>query len=342
MTGLVAVTVAVPTAVWATTTFNDVPSSSPFYKDITAVAGAGITNGFADGGFHPSDPVTRQAMAAFTHRAGGRIAEGGGVVNLQANQAATVGTATMDAGGSTSGTGFVHLLGSVYAHAPSTQFCPCQVTLELWQGATRVGVGSATVPTQSNYNNPLDQSGGVQAVVSLAAGTRQTYRLSATLNNSSPVEVTGDLTATYEPFSGNGTDSTAAPVNTCPRDDGYENNDSQAAGTPLFVTNGGTETPISAIACLGDADWYAQKHFLGYTHTMQVSLAFTAAEGNIDACIVNSAGVDVVCGSSTGDNESVSYSPSPSTFGLYSVRVFLESDSGTESGNQYTLNVQQT
>jgi hypothetical protein len=51
--------------------FPDVPDSSPFHDDISWMADAGITSGFPDGGFHPSDPVSRQSLAAFLHRMSG-------------------------------------------------------------------------------------------------------------------------------------------------------------------------------------------------------------------------------------------------------------------------------
>lgn len=49
-------------------TFNDVPVGHPFRDAIRWMAATGITEGYADGGFHPGDGVTRQAMAAFLHR----------------------------------------------------------------------------------------------------------------------------------------------------------------------------------------------------------------------------------------------------------------------------------
>src|SRR5687767_3133245 len=48
-------------------------SRHPFHGQISAIAKAGITAGFPDGGYHPSDPVTRQAMAAFMERGFGRV-----------------------------------------------------------------------------------------------------------------------------------------------------------------------------------------------------------------------------------------------------------------------------
>src|ERR1051326_9493343 len=63
--------VAVPVAF---ATFNDVPQSDPFYDDINAIQGAGITSGCGGGNFCPNDNITRQAEAAFVHRAAPRSA----------------------------------------------------------------------------------------------------------------------------------------------------------------------------------------------------------------------------------------------------------------------------
>jgi hypothetical protein len=49
-------------------TFWDVPPEHPFAAPIEAVAAAGIAQGYADTWFHPTDPVSRQAMAAFLQR----------------------------------------------------------------------------------------------------------------------------------------------------------------------------------------------------------------------------------------------------------------------------------
>jgi hypothetical protein len=51
--------------------FNDVPNGHPFHDDISWMAENGIANGFSDGGYHPDEPVSRQAMAAFLHRLSG-------------------------------------------------------------------------------------------------------------------------------------------------------------------------------------------------------------------------------------------------------------------------------
>jgi hypothetical protein len=67
-----ALAIAAVPAAWAT--FTDVPPSNPFYADVNAIQGAGITTGCGGGNFCPNDNITRQAEAAFVHRAAGRVA----------------------------------------------------------------------------------------------------------------------------------------------------------------------------------------------------------------------------------------------------------------------------
>jgi hypothetical protein len=51
-----------------TSPFSDVPDASQFCGDIKWLSTSGITGGFADGTFHPTATVTRQAAAAFFYR----------------------------------------------------------------------------------------------------------------------------------------------------------------------------------------------------------------------------------------------------------------------------------
>jgi len=53
----------------ATPTFSDVPRTSLFFAEIEWLAQTGITTGWPDGTFRPTNPVERQAMAAFLSRA---------------------------------------------------------------------------------------------------------------------------------------------------------------------------------------------------------------------------------------------------------------------------------
>jgi hypothetical protein len=66
---LVAVTgLVTTTGAWATHVFDDVPDSNQFAEDIQWMSDNDIAEGFADGGFHPTAAVSRQAMSAFMHR----------------------------------------------------------------------------------------------------------------------------------------------------------------------------------------------------------------------------------------------------------------------------------
>ncbi|MDO4916280.1 MAG: S8 family serine peptidase [Rothia sp. (in: high G+C Gram-positive bacteria)] len=51
--------------------FKDVPTTDPFYKEITWMYAQGITTGWPDGTFHPHDSVARDQMAAFFYRMAG-------------------------------------------------------------------------------------------------------------------------------------------------------------------------------------------------------------------------------------------------------------------------------
>ncbi|WP_203655110.1 S-layer homology domain-containing protein [Demequina activiva] len=66
----VAVTIPAP-ANAASTSFPDVPPSHTFYEHITWLASQGITSGYGNGTFGPSDEVTRGQMAAFLYKVAG-------------------------------------------------------------------------------------------------------------------------------------------------------------------------------------------------------------------------------------------------------------------------------
>lgn len=56
------------TTVWASHDFPDVPDSNPHHEDISWLVANGITTGFDDGTFKPTNPVARQQMASFLRR----------------------------------------------------------------------------------------------------------------------------------------------------------------------------------------------------------------------------------------------------------------------------------
>jgi len=51
--------------------FADVSTGHPFYAEISWMADAGISTGYADDTYRPSSQVTRQAMSAFLYRSAG-------------------------------------------------------------------------------------------------------------------------------------------------------------------------------------------------------------------------------------------------------------------------------
>ena len=59
------------TTALATHSFSDVPPTNPFHDDIAWLAENGIADGYADGTFHPGDPLSRQAAAAMLRRVAG-------------------------------------------------------------------------------------------------------------------------------------------------------------------------------------------------------------------------------------------------------------------------------
>ena len=52
--------------------FKDVPKTSPYYKEITEMAGQGIIFGYTDGTFKPNDVILRRHAAALVNRAKGK------------------------------------------------------------------------------------------------------------------------------------------------------------------------------------------------------------------------------------------------------------------------------
>lgn len=71
--------------------FSDVSASHAFHDEIGWLADSGISGGFPDGTFRPSNPVSRQAMAAFMQRVAGHDPEVAPMV-----EAATLGGKSAD------------------------------------------------------------------------------------------------------------------------------------------------------------------------------------------------------------------------------------------------------
>ncbi|MCC5954288.1 MAG: S-layer homology domain-containing protein [Acidimicrobiia bacterium] len=84
--------------------FTDVPATHPFCAEITWMVDEGITTGFPDDTFRPTNPISRQAAAAFLWRLAGEPTGITTRVSVTADgtqSAGTSGESTISAGGST-------------------------------------------------------------------------------------------------------------------------------------------------------------------------------------------------------------------------------------------------
>ena len=213
LTAVLAVAVAVPVSVWANHQFNDVPTTHPFHDAISAVADAGITTGFPDGGFHPSAAVTRQAMAAFLERGLSRIGTNNWSASISlAPDALTPLTGVfLDAGATGEGTGFVQLIGTVQIAAITPSQCPCLVGVYIVDLDSGSVIGETALDVHSGVNEGgySQATATVQAVVPATADSTRNFGLSARLYDSatSVVASRGTLTALYVPLASDGDDT---------------------------------------------------------------------------------------------------------------------------------------
>lgn len=189
--------------------FPDVDPGDLYYDDITAIAGAGIAQGYADGTFRPDDSVTRGEMSAFSHRGGGNVAHTqDGTWNLIGDEdgPADIASVTIDVNGS-GGAQYVHLIGTFDAWINETlathstdPFGYPRIEVAGW---IRDGEGFVSQPQFVLINT--DYGGGavtVDAVV-LASPGSHTYYLTVTTFGADIAGINvayQSLTATTFPF----------------------------------------------------------------------------------------------------------------------------------------------
>jgi hypothetical protein len=211
--------VLVPVA-WASDLFTDVPDSNPFHDDISAIAYAGITSGKTCDPpgtwptYCPTEPITRQAMAAYVHRGFGRI--GRGFSNYTELSEATpyqfLAPITVTTGGAPGGRQYVLLTAQLQVSAKDgSTGCPCQVHFEFRNstddqpGGTPIA-GSVWVSTD-NGSHLGDSTGAMTAVVQVPTATTLTFWVGALLVSASetaPVDVLAVPTAITAPFGSTG------------------------------------------------------------------------------------------------------------------------------------------
>jgi hypothetical protein len=207
-------TLAVPVA-WASHLFTDVPDGHQFHTEIGAIAGAGITGGKTcvppgtPPTFCPDEPVVRQAMAAFMHRALGRA----GTAEYEGDLTATFatipgGTLAMQAGGVPGGTGFLKIDASTGIRANTGEAtCPCQAEFRILVDGedlmTHALTQFSTINTQTGFG--ADQT-IITGVVPVSTGETHTIEVQADELDAGSGSLTGfgQVSALYVPFGSTG------------------------------------------------------------------------------------------------------------------------------------------
>jgi hypothetical protein len=193
-----ALAVAVPVAL---ATFTDVPPDNPFYADINAIQGAGITQGCGGGNFCPTDNITRQAEAAFQHRGLPRVALGSQTTSSFAggSSGATIGQVSITVPG-VGGNQFVRVDGSATLYDFGSD-CPCYATTSLGESTGGVPATSYAEGDASGYNQITIP---VSWVFSATPGTH-TYNLYGSVSTADTVGVASvQLIAQTMPFGSTG------------------------------------------------------------------------------------------------------------------------------------------
>ncbi|MEO6350710.1 MAG: S-layer homology domain-containing protein [Candidatus Limnocylindrales bacterium] len=207
-----ALALLLPGVVLASHRFNDVPDGNPFHTEISAITGAGITAGFADGGYHPSEAVTRQAMAAFLHRIGGRAALAVGdppmtaAVTSQAGSDGSGGVVPVrqltitvpGASNSFSPQQLVHLQGRVIfatSMSTSSKGCPCQFNAVIHDMTTNAYSIVQVQTFESSTTNGFYYSFDVEGLFAASPGAR-TYQLELVLGTRNSSANTASFTLT--------------------------------------------------------------------------------------------------------------------------------------------------
>ena len=175
-----ALIVAVPTA-WAIHDFTDVPDAHPFHADISAVKGAGITAGKTcvppgtPPTYCPSEPITREAMAAFMRRGAGRMAQdvtADVAANLTGTAYLTVEEEDMIVGG-VNGIQLVQVNAWATIDAATGGLCPCEFEATIWQD---IGLGSQVI-SQPTYVEVEGGDGDIDATAHVSYAFRTTSGL---------------------------------------------------------------------------------------------------------------------------------------------------------------------
>ena len=191
--------------------FTDVPNGHTFHGDIDHIYDARITAGCGGGEFCPEDAVSRGQMSAFLVRTGGRVAYDSNNFQFNLTTKKTLADTTIRAGNVPGGTAFIKLDASFYAYTNSNNEVNCNPCIALFQVEYPVGA-TASIPSYVTLMNVSTtilelESGSVTWVVAVPTGVDVTFLLTGQRlvgSGSGVTNAIGSLTATYYPFSGQG------------------------------------------------------------------------------------------------------------------------------------------
>lgn len=194
---------AMPVAVWASHQFPDVPNSSPYHSNISAIADAGVAGGYGDGTFKPNDVVIRQHMAAFLHRGLGRISATKTVGDVSPNSAATkIASLDFRSEGAVGGYQGVLVTWVTQLDHDLSVSPGCTVSTELRHGADVLGTWAFEFYVTTNEKSSATAS----YLTMQATHTLATYEIWASSNCSQTTYTDQDLlTIQNFPFEGDGT-----------------------------------------------------------------------------------------------------------------------------------------
>ena len=192
--------------------FTDVPNAHPFHFEIGAVKDAGITAGKTcvppgtPPTYCPVEPISREAMAAFMSRGGGRLASEQNPVDVTSPIASGGDTLVTDVDVVVGGVGGQQL---VFLNATFTAFAtvsgPCTFGLRLWEGGVGTGTEVAETFEQFAIAGYNQRTFTVSGAVLASSGSHQ-YELSMAHSCSASVSITGmNYVAATFPFGWNGT-----------------------------------------------------------------------------------------------------------------------------------------
>jgi S-layer homology domain len=202
LAGLAVGALAIPAVVTAVHAFTDVPPGSPAYRDINAIADAGLMSGF-NGEFKPDQAVTRRLLAQVLHRGLHRLSIDETIDDITVGQPdpPVIGEVPMFIEGFQRGNQGVLLQLDMQVEAAQPIAADCDVLLDARSFPENLPAGTWTFRM---YAGERGATVHATFIAGQLAGTFYTYDVSADSNCGPLHVVQGSWTAESIAFQGNG------------------------------------------------------------------------------------------------------------------------------------------